>query len=52
MLPDGVNVSLFRCLFPWTGTLDGIEISYFESNTPVVLLSGLGNDSLPCGPMR
>jgi pimeloyl-ACP methyl ester carboxylesterase len=29
--PDGVAVSMFRCLFPWTGSLDEIEISYFDS---------------------
>jgi hypothetical protein len=29
--PEGVAVSMFRCLFPWSGSLDGIEISYFDS---------------------
>jgi pimeloyl-ACP methyl ester carboxylesterase len=29
--PDGVAVSMFRCLFPWSGSLDGIAISYFDS---------------------
>lgn len=29
--PDGVAVSMFRCVFPWSGPLDGIEISYFDS---------------------
>jgi hypothetical protein len=90
VMPDGVGLSMFRCFFPWSGSLDGIEISYFDSmgaewnvaadgdaapwtelptptneddfvtvapnrriyfpchpgaNMPIVLLSGLGNDS-------
>jgi len=31
VLPDGVAVSMFRCYFPWSKSLDGIEISYFDS---------------------
>jgi pimeloyl-ACP methyl ester carboxylesterase len=29
--PDGVAVSMFRCYFPWSKSLDGIKISYFDS---------------------
>jgi pimeloyl-ACP methyl ester carboxylesterase len=29
--PDGVAVSMFRCYFPWSKSLDGIEVSYFDS---------------------
>jgi len=31
VMPDGVGLSMFRCFFPWSGSLDGIEISYFDS---------------------